>query len=474
MIKKLEFYFDKYFYTIYGFLIGIILLFLIIASIDKFITNIITTFNFRCIVYLILYIIWFLFWYILKEYYPSNTINKVGIIIAIVTENDKQKNKILNDLILNMKDVIAHNNLTDLINIINLEDYKGVKAREILQLIYLKTKECGNNIEALTNTKEFKRYSYLLKKTKGHFYIWGSIKERMDSENKYYLSLNTLVRHRALNYNLSKIISSEIQSVFLNDISFYEKLEVKGVHFVCDVFMFASRYIIGIASLLSGDPYIAYKIHNNLHSEMNTYLKKYPNLNKISERLNHLLCEELLLQVKIAYTFENNYNEALRLLRKAEGYVNSDYNILIFKSYLSFDHDKNPNQSLIYCHQAKDLAKGSATWLYNQAFLYMYIEDFVMGFNDYNTLKDNNYIDEDLTLDECIIYNNNYLLKHTDYYQSYFILGYLYYFKKSNLPLALDNFELFLKHASNINKFNFLCEQASIYIAEIKVVLKLT
>ena len=476
MIDILKEIFNNHKYGIFGFITGtLLILFTIIISLDEFLGKGIKSFTTRCIIYTGIIIIWFIIWLILKNYYPKNKKNKIGIIVSITTENDKQKIRIKNDFIKGMLDIAKRNNLNNIINFINLEDFKATKANEILNNYASTYSEClkSNNLSKLNNLKEIKILNKFVNKTKGQIYIYGSIKERQDQENKYFININAHVRHKPIDIKLSNEMSKEFQAILPKEISFFEKLEFRGFEFASDVVFIAVRYMIGVAAMVSFDPFTAYTIHNGLLSELNKFNPQPPNIKHISNKLTLLLTEELLQQSKYFLFNKNDSITTKRLLEQAESINNTNYHVYIFRSFYSFVIDNNTNDSINYCKLAKNYANGNGTWLYNLAFIHMYLEQFEEGYKEYKKIKETVFLDEEFTINECIEFNENYFKKNPTFFQSLFILGYLYFFKKNNYPIALEKFELFNNLTNNNLKFNYLQQKVISFLSEIKKEMKI-
>ena len=70
--------FNKYKYSLIGFFIGALLIFItIIIPMDLLLARGIQSFSIRCIIYLLIIMAWFVVWYMIKEYYPKNKQNKI-------------------------------------------------------------------------------------------------------------------------------------------------------------------------------------------------------------------------------------------------------------------------------------------------------------------------------------------------------------------------------------------------------------
>jgi len=78
-------------------IIGFALLLLVILPLDNSIEKICPNALYRLFGYLPIFIGWFVFWFYKKNILPKNSKNKIGLVICINAENDKQKIRIKND-----------------------------------------------------------------------------------------------------------------------------------------------------------------------------------------------------------------------------------------------------------------------------------------------------------------------------------------------------------------------------------------
>jgi len=461
----------KHYYSPIGLFLGIPLIaFIIVVPLDGFFEKGIPDFVIRLYIYLGLYFLWAVIWMFLRNYFTRNKKNKIGIVIAIKTENNRQKLLIKNDFAEGVKQLLKEHNLWSLFNTIVLQDYKANKAFGILKE-YSEIKDeyiKSDKYKEFPSTKENKLYEKFNKKIHGHFYVWGTIKLRQDVQPTYFIRLDALVVHRPIHIKASTKISRDFISVFPKMISFREKFEVRGFETASQHISVAIRYMTGIAAFVSGDVFVAYRLHKGLQNEIDK--KKYPpsNVEEILNRLKDFLHLELVLLAKYYYEKEKNLNKFKEMLAEAEKLNDKDYRVLVLNSLKAFVIDRDPIKSLQYLRKASRVHKGEYTWLYNKAFIYMYLEKYKLGDSDYKRLRRISFPDEKSVVEQCINFNEELLKNEPDKKQSYYILGYLYYIKKKNLPMALDMFEKFIKETKNEEKYEYLFVRAKAYLDEIK------
>jgi hypothetical protein len=96
------------------------------------------------------------------------------------------------------------------------------------------------------------------------------------------------------------------------------------------------------------------------------------------------------------------------------------------------------------------------------------MEKFALAINDYKKLQQSKFEGEEEIVEQCISFNNNLLREEPEKIQFLFVIGFLQYQKKNNLPLALEYFEKYIQKARPLNKYSELTERATTYLVEIK------
>jgi hypothetical protein len=444
-------------------ILGYLLIILTVVSIDTFLSGLICNIYYRSLIYLGLLAIWTIIWSLKRNWLPKNSKGKLGIIISINTENDRQKTLLNNDFVKQLNDLIYKNNLHSLINVLNLNPRQSIK---ISSMLVDYTKTCETYPETKFNNPIIKKFFKTRDKINGHFYIWGNIKERKDGDNKYFIELYGLVVHNPLDINTKSFFQTEVINSWIKNIEFKENVEFKGFLFSANMTFIAIEYITGLAALFSGDLNIAERLHTNLEKNICQLVNPTPNIKHINSKLKALITEEYILLAR-AYLKTN--------LQLSEKYLSivfqrkpDSYEGYLLKSIIEFSNYSNPKAALESVRKAQKYANVDNTWRYNEGFLLMNLEDFENAYRTYKKISEVSYPAENYTLNEIIAFNENYVKANPSYCQSYFILGYLHYKKKQNYPAALLNFEEFIKYSSH-SKYEFLNKRVNTYIAELNL-----
>ncbi|MDP8234064.1 MAG: hypothetical protein P9M06_04605 [Candidatus Saelkia tenebricola] len=463
MLDKIFDYVSDNFSKKRSFLFGILGFLMFFAMLDGFIEKFISNTSYRGIGYLGVYTIWLFLWLYKRNRLPKNKKGYIGIIICIETENNKQKDRVRNDFTKRIRSLISQKNLKSKINIVLLSNYQSEYAIRVLNE-YAVNKQ---NKEAVQEWKKIR------KRTRGHFFIYGGIKERQDGENRYYLDLEAIVTHAPVQFPTQLQIMQDFLSVWYKQISFQEKIEFKGFLFAADAIFIAVQYVVGIAALVSGDITLALELHVGLDDD--PYFSRFnplpPNLQHVKRKLKILLAEENFLIAK-SFVKQERYTEAEQYLGRSL-LIEQNYGAYVLKSIIEFSYKSNPSESLKCAYKAKGLAGDDGTWRYNEGFLLMYMERFEEALTVYEKIVSTSFVSEGNTLVEIYAFNEGFLKKYPEKIQSHFIIGFLKYKKESNYPDALEHFDKFISKGRSKDKYRILIAKAEIYQRELKGLMKL-
>ena len=463
MTDKILNYIKDNFPTKTAFFVGMFVFFILFASIDGFVEKFAPKASYRAIPYLIILVIWFVFWLYKRTHLPKNKKGYIGIVVCVETENDKQKNRLKNDFVKRLRELITRKNLKRTINVILLGNYQTEYAIGVLYEYARNKRSKGAN----------KNWQKIRKRTQGHFFIYGSIKERQDRENRYYLDLEALVTHAPVQLPTQNKMVQDFLSVWYKQISFQEKIEFRGFLFAADAIFIAAQYIIGIAALVSGDVSLAFELHTGLDND--PYFSRFsplpPNLQNVKKRLKTLLSEENHLMAR-AFFEKGIFAEAERYMNQSLS-IEPNYGAYLLKSIIEFLHMNNPDEALKSVYRARDIEKSDGTWRYNEGFLLMYMERFPEALRVYDRIINTSFIDEESILVEIYKFNKNFLEKHPEKIQSYFIIGFLKYKKDLNYPEGLEYLEKFISESMSKDKYRILKDNAEVYCRELRKIMNL-
>lgn len=404
-------------------------------------------FKIRPFLYPISLISWVGYWVFNKFHLPRNKKNKVGIVIAIYSENESERQKLKADFISKFKKDLQQEGILNFSEVIFLKNHFSSQIKD------------SNNPQ--------KNLEIINKKIKAHFYVWGDVKKRPDGDEgeKYFINFQGYVIHKPISKNLSQKISIDFSKVLPKEINFLEKRSFKGFEASAKIVHLAAKYIIGIAAFVSHDPQLALKLHNGLKDQFNEFRPLPQHLQDIRNRIPLLIADEMLWIAK--WHFENDrVDETKSFLEKSLSENNNNYGAWLFKAIINFMVDKNIDEAIESVKKAEQYAKNNFEWRYSKAFLYFWKEDYKNALKLCQKIKQQSYSMESITLGEVRGFNLNLLSDTNPKTQLYFWIGFLSYFKRSNLGDALQDFENFEKNAS-VN-MSILKQKSTAYLREIK------
>lgn len=427
-------------------IVGIAVLLSAFVGIDRFLGQFVDL-KTRSVVYLLFLFLWISFWLFNKFYLPKNKKNKVGIVIAIFSENEKERQKLKADFISKLK-----------------SEFQQEGNLNFSDIIFLKNHFSKQIKESSNSQKELEKIN---KKIKAHFYVWGDVKKRPDGDEgeKYFLNFQGLVTHIPISQNLSQEISKDFSKVLPREVSFLEKRSFRGFEASAKLVHLAAKYIIGIAAFVSQDPLLALRLHNGLKDQFNALKPLPPHFQDIRNRISLLISDENLWIARWHYKIKR-INETKSFLERSLLENNNNYGAWLFKAVIDFVVDKNTDEALKSIEKAKKYSKNTFEWRYSKAFLYFWKEDYKKALKLCQKIKQQSYQTEVITLDEVRTFNLNLLSEANPKVQLYFWNGYLSFFKRNNLVDALQDFENLEKLADS--KMGSLKQKSSAYLREIK------
>ena len=415
-LEKLNYITEEKLPQIKTLIIGVAILFSTFVMVDNFFEKFVNLDD-RSIFYLFFLLSWIGYWIFNKFRLPRNKKNDVGIVIAIYSENEIERQKLKADFIFKLKKDLQQEGILNFSNVIFLKNHFSNQIRE--------SKNPRTKLETIN------------KKIKAHFYVWGDVKKRPDGDEgkKYFINFQGYVVHKPIPQTLSQAISIDFSKVLPREVNFLEKRSFKGFEASATIVHLAAKYIIGIAAFVSQDPQLALKLHNGLKDQFNAFRPLPPPLQDIRNHIPILISDEKLWIAK--WHFKNNrVNEAKIALRKSLSENSNNYGAWLFKAIIDFLIDKNTNEAFISVKKAEKYAKNTFEWRYSKAFLYFWKEYYDKAFKLCQKIKQQNYPAEIITLKEVRKFNLNLLSEATPKPQLYFWIGYLSLFKKRQMELS--------------------------------------
>jgi tetratricopeptide (TPR) repeat protein len=412
-------------------------------------------YDLKLVISLIACYLYSIIWAKYRFIFPRNEHHetKIGIVFAVEVENNSQKIRLNNDFLTKFNDLLSKNNLKSIVEVICLNEFQSKKVKPVLNN-YQEAEMRGKK-----KSKEINDFKKLNKEMKSHFFIWGNIKEREAGDPSYVFDLNALVVHRQEKEGAKQ----EVKKAFINSwykrILFKKSWELFGFELSANMTFLSALYVIGIAALVSDDPFLALRLHKQLLKNLESSIEEVPKFIKVKQEVESLISEENFLIAQIHY-FAKDTGKANNSLIEAFKGGKSHYEHYLFESILKFEAD-DLDAALESIGKAERCAKNS-TWRYNKAFLLMVKGNYAGAWSIYRKLGNSSFGGEENVLKQIISYIKQYLKENPDKIQFHFVIGFLYYKKFKKYNLAIKEFKFFLKKVTD-SKMNFLKKLAVIY-----------
>lgn len=423
-------------HTIPALTAGVLLLLIIFFAGDGFFNKYISV-TYLPWIYISILMLWCAFWFFNKFWIPKNNKKNTGLVLCIYADSDEVEQNLKKDFISSIKKQIVNEQIGEIFNVIVIKNHLTPKYND------------------------FKGIYKLHKKVKGHIYIFGETKKRKNGKDQYFLSLDGMVLHRPVAQQVSQELSKDFLATLPKGINFNDEFAFAGFQVSADIVVKSVKYIVGLAAFISGNPFLAIKLHTNLKSQIQATQQKLPGDNIILSKIDDLLANEYAIVARY-YFGKADQENTRKNLTTSLGIRNNCYQALILESIIAFSWDNNSKKSLTIlkkCHGFTD-----PTWRYNEAFLHFWLGNYPSAIKQCEKIK--KHSNDYAVSQEVVQFNENLLMSDNSKGALYFWLGFNYFYKQNNLPLALKNFELFEQNADST--MASLKQKSSPWLVEIK------
>jgi len=370
----------------------------------------------------IIILITFSFW-LFNRRCPQNAKNKVGIVVAITTEDKREYIRLKADLISKLKEVIRIQNKEDAFNIVELPEYFAVKIKD-----------------------EVSSKNALIK-SKGNFLIYGSCKRRFENGKQcYYMNLEAAVIHRPIPVVISDIFSKEFAELFPRRIIFPVEDEISGFEITKELIGLVARYVIGIAAFLSYDFDFSLELFKELHQELKSIKINIDQIKEIKARVPKWIAGNALnIASRKYFQYRKTKNKSLLIEMKSplEILKNIDpnnYQAHLLRGIYLFLVERNITEAKKEIERSKNNL--DATWRYNEAFLYAYEGNLDKAERSYKKAFRAEVAPDVIFQTEEFIYD--VLEMEPEKYQLWYCVGMINYKVKEDQALAKEELEKFL------------------------------
>lgn len=374
----------------------------------------------------------------------KNAKNKIGVIVAISTENEDDKKRVTYDVISNLNNYINSKNISGWFKVISLDEKESV--------------EIDN-----TNWKK------TVDKYKGNLIIYGHVsKRRINGRFNYLFKLEAGVVHSPIPLFVSNLLSSEFSSIFPRERYFPVNDELQGFEITAERVGLAVEYMIAVAIYFSGNFGQSLKLFVELDNNLKSLIKT-KDIDQI-----HILTKKVPLRITdVCLTVCDNLYNAYSLKRDKTFVKNAKvYLDLIdyyspgntrFKHFLSMYYfliEKNNKSAIDVLKKVHDPLQQ-----YNLGFLYFVDNQLNEGLRCYKRALKRTIPPKTVTDIECFMEET--LISEPSKIQLLFSMGLINLRLKEDYILAKSDFTEFINKSKNNPKYTDLQRLSKSYIQEI-------
>ncbi len=384
-----------------------------------------------------------------REKIPKNKKEKIGIVIALKTENDKEKIRLENDLVSQIHGYLSTSGLADLFYIIQFP--QSVSKKIIDHKIGLK---------------------YLVL-AKAHFMIYGDLFERnVENVASYLFRLHGMVRHIPIIKDTQNVLANDFSMLLPSKITFPESKEVLGFEITQQWLGYVIKYIVGFAALVSNDLDLAHNLFTELRKEVDLIkeVSRIPVIGQLRSLVLVRLVQTLEILLMRNYHFYSVKNDkkfifaTKPLLDSLKELSPSNYQAHLLRAMYSFM--KGDVESAI--HEFDNIKEGDPTWRYSLGFLFAYQGKIDLALNQYQ--KTFYSASQPNVVNDVDIFISRVISENPTLMQLYFFRGLVNYKAKPDYELAKEDFEAFLEGGGEL-QYPKLAELSKKYLAEIATAL---
>jgi len=376
------------------------------------------------IVLLVLIVGIFCFW-LYKRRIPRTRNGRIGLIVSIITEDDRDLIKLKQDLIENLKKLLEGRTLRYEFQIICYPDY------------YSKM------------VVDFPSALRFVRKSRARFLTFGRGRLRKhNGADVYVLELEGVVIHKVVPEQIQGQLASEFTELFPRKTLIDKNNELFGFEITSQLVGGVAKYIIGISSMISGDIEFSLEMFSSLQTELSS-LGNIPSMKKIMNRIPKHLIAIYMLKSDIAYA---NYNitRDLTYLEEMKGYLDyvqgidrNNYNVILLRAiYCFFRKDiAGAKREIGVCRRLKI---NDANWLFSDAFLCAYGGNIEASYSLYLRAFKTGGKTNIVAIESFI---ENVLIQEPNKYHLHFALGLINRYEKNDLGIAKHHFEKYVRQA---------------------------
>lgn len=372
-------------------------------------------------------IVIFLGWFISTTIPPKTPKGKVGFLLSLNCSDDKESEKIREDFIIPLRQLVKSGELGKYFHFIDLPQH------------------LSKNIIDPDDAQSMRI------KCRAHFMLYGRVRLRaINGNDHHFIDLEGIVAHRPVPKIASQILAKEFHELMPRKVGIPTENDLFTFNFTSEWADIVARYIIGTAAAFSGDLNYSEKLYRDALERLKGKNADFPIYSKISERLPIRLSELNETRAESIYNhwvkthdpiYIDKMDDFLKLI--IETRIDRP-EILTLRAIHVFLKNRDVIKSIDLLKKSPQ--KNNGLWFYNIGFLHGYNGNLKAAIRNYRQA-----LNFDLT-PEGIFQIEDFICwvveQEPEKYQLYFCLGFLNWHTKGDYEQAINYFKKFLESST--------------------------
>ena len=320
------------------------------------------------IILLTIIVITIIWWYTKRP--PRTPKNKIGFLVSIACSSEEELTKVREDFSIPLQQL--------------LRSGKAGKAFEFIEI----PQHIAKTVIELDDAQRLRL------NCRAKFILYGRVRIRkFNDQLRHFVDLGSIVAHKPIPETVQKSFASEFYNLFPHRVSIPTEGDIFGFEFTSEWTGIVTKYIIGLATLYSGDLGYAERLFQDVKRDLTTRDSTFPIFNKLQRTLPIRISQIQETKAVIAHhswvdtheqRFVDQLGNALEQIDENRKGSAPMINLLAIYSFLS---DRNVDKALALLRKLEDQDIGGeifiGTWHYNMAFLLGYKEDLKGAIRQY-------------------------------------------------------------------------------------------
>lgn len=401
-----------------------------------------------------------LYWYYNRSIFPKGKAGKQNLIIAITTEDSKQKIRITKDFASEIRKQLLTYGLDTYYNVITLNNSLSEKIQRKIQIRNESIRSDLNKSEGVDSFLKTAR------RLKAKFFVYGDLIRRNEGNSTYFMSIEALIMHAKTNDIDSKTLHEEFSDLWKREITFLEADELNGFRNNANHIFFTATYMLGLATLVDNRFEQGIQIWESLEK----YIKNNIDLSEFTSKIIKLKYQSYLMLSRL-FHFQGDYVRSIEMRERYHAIIPNDYDALMNEAIKQVTISDNSGLALELIEKARPLAGDDGTWKYNMLYLWIKSGDETTALMFLDDILTSNFKNEVDVINQVTSYNYYRLRDNADHIQTHFIVGVLIYKKLNNPTMAYEHLVSFAKLAEERKIFDTLKTRANQYVKEIHSII---